>query len=121
MRCKLAAGPHPKGSHKCDWCSKPLVGRRRRWCSDQCSKIWWNNHNYSAARKCAKRRDKYRCVKCGSKFKLEVNHIKPCLGKHNKRGCWHHIENLETLCHDHHLEVTRQQRAAGLLTRRKRK
>ncbi len=120
MRCKLAAGPWPKGIRKCHWCGNKLVGRRRKWCSDQCSKIWWNNHIYSAARKCAKRRDHYKCVKCGSKYKLEVNHIKPCLGAHGRRSCKHHIENLETLCHDCHLEVTQQQRLSGQFKKGKR-
>lgn len=67
----------------------------------------------------AKRRDKYKCVKCGSKFKLEVNHIKPCIGRHGKWGCWHHVENLETLCRECHLEATRQQRAAGMFDKPK--
>jgi 5-methylcytosine-specific restriction endonuclease McrA len=73
------------------------------------------------ARKVAKRRDKYRCVKCGSKQKLEVNHIKPCLGKHGKKGCWHHISNLETLCHECHLVVTSEQRKSGKLTKKRKR
>lgn len=119
-RCKLAAGPFKPEQKRCDWCGKALRGRRRRWCSDPCSRAWWNNHVYRSARKCAKRRDHYKCVLCGSKYKLEVNHIKPCLGKHAKKGCWHHIDNLQTLCHDCHVEVTRQQRLEGKLNGKKR-
>jgi len=48
---------------------------------------------------------------------LEVNHRTPVLGKHAEAGCHHHLDGLETLCHRHHLEATRAQRAAGLLAR----
>lgn len=65
-------------------------------------------------------RDGYACVRCGSKNDLEVNHIYP-LGATERTGhrfaesCEHHLDNLETLCHNCHLEATRQQRAEGLI------
>lgn len=120
-KCSAAAGPFRPDERRCDFCGKDLVGRRKRWCSDPCSKKWWTNHVYRMARKAAKRRDGYRCVKCGSRDKLEVNHIKPCLGAHAKKGCWHHLDNLETLCHEHHLEETKRQREAGMFDKRKTK
>lgn len=120
-KCSVAAGPFYPNERKCDWCGSALVGRRRRWCSDPCSRKWYTNHIYSWARKSAKRRDRWRCVKCGSKNKLEVNHIKPCLGKHGKKGCWHHIDNLETLCHECHVQVTNEQRASGKFKRTSKK
>ncbi len=43
--------------------------------------------------------------------KLEVNHIIPREGKGYGQGCHNHQENLETLCHACHLQVTADQRA----------
>jgi hypothetical protein len=41
---------------------------------------------------------------------LEVNHIAPRNGKGYKPGCHHHLTNLETLCHLHHVGETAVQR-----------
>ncbi len=97
----------------CAWCGKALPKRRRTWCSDRCSKAFWTNHWWSLARRAAKRRDKYRCKRCGhvppkrnttewrktrKTARLEVNHIAPALGKHGTLSCVHHLVNLETLC-----------------------
>lgn len=116
-RCKLAAGPFPKGARKCWWCAGKLKGKRRKWCKDSCSDAYYMNHYFPRSRKAAKRRDKYKCVTCDSKIKLEVNHIVPCLGKHGVQSCSHHLENLEVLCRACHLKVTAQQRADGLFDR----
>ena len=40
-------------------------------------------------------RDKYRCVKCGSKKNLEIHHIIP-----HARGGSNRLENLQLLCRD---------------------
>lgn len=65
---------------------------------------------------------RYQCARCRSYVeKVEVNHIVPCLGKHGVSGCHHHIDGLEALCIPCHREVTAEQRAAGLLTKPKRK
>jgi 5-methylcytosine-specific restriction endonuclease McrA len=117
LNCKIAKGPYKKHHRKCEWCGKKLPKRRRRWCSDRCGQSFYNNHHWNAARRAARKRDGYKCVQCGSKEHLEVNHIVPCLGKHHEAGCWHHLSNLETLCHEHHVVVTRQQKAAGLFDR----
>jgi 5-methylcytosine-specific restriction endonuclease McrA len=114
-RCKLASGPYKRHHRRCDWCGRKLPKRRRRWCSQHCANAFLENHYYSRARIAAKKRDKYQCVKCGAKRNLEINHIIPVLGKHNKHGCWHHLTNLETLCHKCHLIVTKQQWEQGLL------
>lgn len=43
---------------------------------------------------------------------LEVNHIAPRNGQGYGWGCAHHLDGLETLCHQHHVEVTRDQAVA---------
>lgn len=113
--CKIAKGPFKPHHRRCNWCAKKLPKRKQKWCSIACSRAYHNNHHWNSARKLAKIRDGYKCVKCGDTKALEVNHIDPCLGKHNEDGCWHHVSGLETLCHDCHLRVTKQQRADGLL------
>jgi len=111
----------------CAWCGSSLPPRRRTWCADACATAFWNNHWWTAARAAAKRRDRYRCVRCGERApvrptrkrhsserayrdamrawraarktgRVEVNHRVPCRGKHRTLGCEHHLENLETLC-----------------------
>lgn len=67
-------------------------------------------HDWTSAKKAAKERDNHSCLECGSKEKLEVNHIIPRRGQGYGRGCHNHLDNLETLCHDCHVVVTREQR-----------
>jgi hypothetical protein len=122
--CSLAP---PLAAGACAWCAAPLPPRRRSWCSDRCGERFWANHWWSVARRTAKRRDRYRCKRCGTAapkrpaasayrsrtaylaamrawrkqkrtLRLEVNHIEPCRGKHRSLDCAHHLENLETLC-----------------------
>lgn len=136
---------------RCDNCGTALIGRRKRWCSDECgaaaSTEFSKHHDWNAARVCALIRDKYRCVRCGvggkeeaaeikalvnlhplnerdwpayrraaeqvrRRFRLEVNHIVPRNGRGYGRGCWNHLDNLETLCHPCHVGVTASQRRA---------
>lgn len=119
MTCSLNLTPYAETPGVCDHCGKPLTGRRRRWCSDECSTVEFYAHDWSSTRKAAKRRDGHRCVKCGAaetvdhnlRSNLEVNHIVPRNGAGYSMGCWNHLDNLETLCHDCHVEVTRAQRA----------
>lgn len=105
----------------CDACGKALTGRQKRWCSTACSRVEWPEHDWNAARRAAKKRDGHKCVKCGApeavdertlRSLLEVNHIVPRVGKGYGWGCWNHQENLETLCHDCHVAVTKAQAAA---------
>lgn len=63
--CPLAAGPFPPGDRRCDWCGTGLEGRRRRWCSDECSDAFSRNHAWTSARAAALRRDRV-CQSCGS-------------------------------------------------------
>jgi hypothetical protein len=68
---------------------------------------------WSVAREAAKKRDNWTCVRpdCGRRRMagLEVNHVVPILGRHAEVGCHHHLDGLETLCHDHHLITTAEQ------------
>lgn len=62
---------------------------------------------WTLARAAALRRDNYTCVECGTTAAvLEVDHIEPCWGKHAQNGCHHHLDNLQTLCHDCHVAKT---------------
>lgn len=103
----------------CRWCDKPLEGRQRRWCSEACPKAMARQHVWSDAREAALKRDRRRCVRCRSegtrtwvgsvlRTTLEVHHKTPCRGK-RKAGCQHHVECLETLCHDCHVATHRDE------------
>lgn len=110
IECSLMAGPFLPVDRKCDWCGNDLPFKRTRWCSDKCSKEFTRNHRWSWARKAAKRRDGYRCVRCGSRENLEVHHVEPCHGAHGSFSCKHHIEGLVTLCKTHHKQETDEHR-----------
>jgi hypothetical protein len=130
--CSLAP---PLAACACGWCGTVLPPRRRSWCSDGCGDAFWANHWWSVARAAVKRRDRYRCRRCGARgpkrplrtkhpthraylaamrawrtakkvARLEVNHIVPCAGRHTQLSCAHHQENLETLCMPCHKEHT---------------
>ena len=95
-------------SHKpeCGACGGPRLGRREMWCSNGCEKRWKVNHWWT-----------YACVVCGEQHKLEINHKIPFAGQ-NRRDplCLNHQDNLEVLCHAHHVEATALQRLAGLFS-----
>lgn len=118
--CSLNLTPFADTPGVCDHCGNPLTGRRTRWCSDACSVVVFQAHDWNSARRAAKRRDNYRCVTCGAtetvdknlRSSLEVNHIEPRVGRGYGMGCWNHLDNLETLCHDCHVKVTKAQAAA---------
>lgn len=89
----------------CRWCNQVLPPQRKRWCSTRCVNAYGKNHWWTDARKAARRRDKYRCVRCGAtkaQRPLNVHHIVPALGTHSKTDCAHHLTNLETLCKSCH-------------------
>lgn len=107
------------------------------YCSDPCRVEFERNHFWTSARAAALERAKvYRippkltqrgevavtqrwdmlCARCGEEpYDPEVNHIVPLNGRREFFSCSHHLDNLEVLCHDCHLVVTREQRAAGLI------
>lgn len=117
-----------RGAGVCERCATKLKGRQERWCSEACSKWWYENHTWTGAKSVAKKRTLikrerggwtwYRCEHCEAPTTSpEVNHKTPVLGAHGVNGCHHHNDGLEVLCHECHLKVTRAQRAAGLFKR----
>ena len=61
--------------------------------------------HYRTWRRTVFRRDGYACVKCGSRHRLEVDHIVPLA-----KGGTGFLENLQTLCRDCHMEKTASER-----------
>lgn len=121
VECTVLVPVHVDG--RCDRCGKELTGRQTRWCSYACSLEFRTNHDWNLARKAARRRDGERCVRCGARGgyyegefpdavwvpQLEVNHLVPRVGRGYGWGCHNHLDVLETLCHEDHILVTRQQ------------
>ena len=105
------------GSAICGTCgTSPIKAkwfcRAKRGDRNSCRLIYLRNHLWTYARTAAKKRDIFRCVKCGSREELEVNHITPLGdGSYGKMSCRHHQDNLETVCHTCHVTITRQQRS----------
>lgn len=111
----------------CQWCNQSLVsdGRRKVFCSSKCSLAFERNHLWNRARSSAKRRDKYSCRECGahkSEVKIEVDHVRPLASDaqttYSTPSCFHHQDNLKTLCRKHHLEKTALEAAERAATRR---
>lgn len=130
----MLKGDPPRTCHRC----AALLPRRkdgkphrnRRWCSRKCETAWRRQHVWAFARDAAIGRDEGMCVRrdvharpadvehldyfeqrrlIGARG-IEVNHIEPRRGEGYAAGCHNHLENLETLCHDCHVEVTTAQR-----------
>lgn len=100
----------------CHGCGSPLPKGRRKWCSDKCRLDFVKNHRWTSAKRAMKAAAaRYLCARCGKlETKVEVNHIVPCLGKHDQWGCHHHLSNLEVVCVPCHRKITAEQRAQGL-------
>ena len=114
----------------CHGCGGDIPRGRRVWCSNACALRVVTNHDWQSARAAVIKRDDHRCVICGEDDKgdkareyhrrcgktfLEVNHMQPVNGRRKSWDCQNHQDNLETLCHDCHGAVTKQQRDAGLI------
>lgn len=64
----------------------------------------YKDKRWAALRTMAKRRDGWACVKCGSKYRLEVDHIERVLTAPEKAF---DLNNLQTLCGPCHGAKTR--------------
>lgn len=111
LRMRTLCGP----LSGCNGCGKELRGRRTAWCSNKCRDSVVENHLYTIARARTKKRDGYKCTRCGSKKRLESNHVVPVNGRRETWGCSNHQQNLETLCHTCHQKETAHQRSKGLI------
>ena len=113
LTCELSAWIGESG--RCQWCNKALVAKsgKRAFCSSNCAKTFEKNHLWNLARRAAKRRAKYKCVRPGcldDTGYIEVNHINPLVGQGYGQSCFHHEVNLEALCKPHHQIETNRQR-----------
>ena len=61
---------------------------------------------WPAVRLAAKRRDQFRCTKCGRRGRLEVDHVIPA--RHEPERAFD-LSAVQTLCRGCHLEKTRQE------------
>ena len=112
--CPMFVGRGVKG--QCWRCGADLPKYKHKWCSEECALLYARNHSWGFARFEALRRDNWTCQHCGwtegpsHDQGLEVNHIEARNGMGYGVGCHHHQANLETLCHDCHLVMTKEQR-----------
>jgi len=63
----------------------------------------YKTNEWKSARKAAKDRDGWKCVKCGARGRLEVDHIKGL----RDGGAPFDLTNLQTLCISCHAKKTR--------------
>lgn len=64
----------------------------------------YRDRRWSALRLMAKRRDQWKCVKCGSRYRLEVDHIEAVRNAPDRAF---DLSNLQTLCAPCHGAKTR--------------
>lgn len=86
------------GGSRCDACRRAHERRRGQRRSS------YSRGGWATA---VKRRDGYRCARCGSPYELEAHHILPL-----SRGGADEVANGVTLCRDCHLEMHRGQSQA---------
>ncbi|MEM6438551.1 MAG: HNH endonuclease [Pseudomonadota bacterium] len=67
-----------------------------------------HSKQWKAARLAAKRRDGWKCVECGSRHRLEVDHVQT---RAERPDLAFDLDNLRTLCRACHIAKTRAERA----------
>lgn len=92
------------GNYYCKQCNALLSGRRTAYCSRACEDLYRIPRDWNFARHLARRRDKYKCVRCAARGTHEVDHILPV--SEGGGGCG--LDNLRTLCVCCHRHETRK-------------
>jgi 5-methylcytosine-specific restriction endonuclease McrA len=67
---------------------------------------FYSSKRWARVRFLAKRRDGFKCVKCGSRNKLECHHVKPV---RERPDLAFELDNLQTLCRDCHAVETEKE------------
>jgi len=106
------------GVRYCIWCGNDLIGRKRKYCNEDCDLSFWQIYKgefvWSEIRNKIFNRDDFTCQKCKTKYdpnvlgddawsKLECHHIIARV-----EGGTHKDENLVTLCKECHKKETRK-------------
>ena len=107
--------------YHCGWCGSVCTGRRKAWCQDACKNSFYRVWSWGALANYVFERDGRRCRRCdstdggpahGARYSgWQVDHIVPV-----RNGGTDDPENLRLLCHDCHVAVGYEQRAAEKLT-----
>lgn len=98
---------HEADGWHCRKCGVLLTGRKRAWCSKKCLKEVLLTVDWRYIRRCIIRRDKGKCVLCGS-WASEVDHIIEMADG----GSFHEWTNLRSLCTPCHKAKTQIMRRA---------
>ena len=136
----VCPGPNwkPQIRGTCGACGRQLDGRLTWFCrsvkwfgatTEWCRTLYMANHRWADAREVAlwrastsmaetgrppyvRSRPVVSCVRdgCGETSWPEVNHVLPLNGSGYAMGCQHHQDDLEVLCHPHHVDETCRQR-----------
>lgn len=64
----------------------------------------YKTRRWAAVRKAAKRRDGWKCVECGARGRLEVDHVKPI---RDRPDLAYDLNNVQVLCVPCHARKTR--------------
>lgn len=93
---------------KCVVCGKPLTGRKTKYCSHECKRLYYAQFYWSVLKSLILERDNYTCKACGRRHpevQLEVHHVIP-----KRYGGTDSADNLITLCHECHRKTMHKKR-----------
>lgn len=90
----------------CTWCGKKIIGKRYRWCSNECVEEFRVRCDPGWAAYRVWERDGNICAMCGEKKYCEVDHIVPV----SKGGGLCPLDNLRMLCQKCHRKETNKLR-----------